>query len=99
MVEASSVVESGLSGLWPSTVTAHGFSSCGTQAPLLQGMWNLPTPGIKPVSPPLTGRILSTVLPGVFCDFTFILNLIVYKNKLDDFRGFFCLFVCFLFSW
>ena len=96
MVEASSVVESGLSGLWASTVTAHGFSSCGTQAPLLQGMWNLPTPGIKPVSPLLTGRILSTVLPGVFCDFTFILNLIVYKNKLDDFRVFF-LFVC-LFS-
>ena len=48
------------------------------------------------MSPPLTGRILSTVLPGVFCDFTFILNLIVYKNKLDDFRVVF-FFVCFVF--
>ena len=49
------------------------------------------------MSPPLIGRILSTVLPGVFCDFTFILNLIVYKNKLDDFRVvFFCCW-CFVF--
>ena len=30
IVEASSVVESGLSGLWASAVAAHGFSSCGT---------------------------------------------------------------------
>ena len=50
MVEASFVVKSGLSGLWASVVAARGLSNCGTWAPLLQGMWNLPTPGIKPVS-------------------------------------------------
>ena len=96
MLEASFIVESGLSGLWASVVAAHGLSSCGTWA-VAQGMWHLPTPGIKPVSPPLTGRFLSTVLPGKFCDFTFILNLVVYKNKLADFKVFFaCLFSVFL---
>ena len=63
MLEASFIVESGLSGLWASVVAAHGLSSCGTWA-VAQGMWHLPTPGIKPVSPPLTGRFLSTVPPG-----------------------------------
>ena len=27
-------------------------------------MWNLPGPGIEPVSPALAGRFFSTVLPG-----------------------------------
>ena len=31
---------------------------------LLQGMWNLPGPGIKSMSPALTGRFLSTTPPG-----------------------------------
>ena len=31
---------------------------------LLQGMWNLPGPGIKSMSPGLTGRFLSTTPPG-----------------------------------
>ena len=32
------------------------FSCCGPWAQLLHGMWNLPGPGIKPVSPALAGR-------------------------------------------
>ena len=40
-----------------------GFSSCGAQAQLLHGMWNLPGPGIKPLPPALAGRFLSTVPP------------------------------------
>ena len=40
------------------------LSSCGTRALLLCGMWTLPRPGIKPVSPALTGRFLSTAPPG-----------------------------------
>ena len=34
-------------------------------------MWNLPEPGIEPVSPALTGGFLSTVLPGKSCLISF----------------------------
>ena len=39
------------------------LSSCGTQAQLLCGMWDLPGPGIEPVSPALAGRFLTTAPP------------------------------------
>ena len=54
-----------------SVVVAHGFSSCslralehrlsscGTRAQLLRGMWDLPGPGIKPVSPALASGFLN----------------------------------------
>ena len=42
----------------------HRLSSCGTRAYLLRGMWDLPGPGLKPVSPALTGGFLSTAPPG-----------------------------------
>ena len=38
--------------------------NCGTRVQLLCSMWDLPRPGIKPVSPALAGRFLSTVPPG-----------------------------------
>ena len=38
--------------------------SCGTRAQLLQSMWNLYRPGIKPEFPALAGGFLSIVLPG-----------------------------------
>ena len=41
-----------------------GLSSCGTWASLSHGMWNLPGPGIKPVSPALTRRFLTSGLLG-----------------------------------
>ena len=41
-----------------------GFSSCCSQAQLPHSMWNLPEPGIEPVSPPLAGGFLTTVPPG-----------------------------------
>ena len=31
------------------------LSNCGSRAQLLRGMWDLPGPGIKPVSPALAG--------------------------------------------
>ena len=40
------------------------LSSCGAQAQLLHGMWDLPGPGPEPVSPALAGRFLTTVPPG-----------------------------------
>ena len=41
-----------------------GFSSCGAQALLLCGMWDLPGPGLELMSPALAGRFLTTAPPG-----------------------------------
>ena len=38
--------------------------SCGSRAQLLRGMWDLPRPGLEPVSPALAGRFSTTVPPG-----------------------------------
>ena len=35
------------------------LSNCGSRAHLLRGMWDLPRPGLEPVSPALAGRILN----------------------------------------
>ena len=42
----------------------RGLSSCGPGDHLLHGMWNLPRPGIEPVSPAFVGRFPSTVPLG-----------------------------------
>ena len=42
----------------------HRPSSCGAQAYLLHGMWDLPGPGLEPVSPALAGGFSTTVPPG-----------------------------------
>lgn len=42
----------------------RGLGSCGAAVYLLGGMWGLTGPGIKDVSPALTGRLLSTAPPG-----------------------------------
>ena len=43
------------------------LSSCGSRAQLLRGMWDLPGPGLEPMSPALTGRFSSTAPPGKPC--------------------------------
>ena len=40
------------------------LSNCGSLAQLLRSMWDLPRPGLKPVSPALAGRF-STAAPPV----------------------------------
>ena len=40
------------------------LSNCGSQAQLLRGMWDLPRPGLEPVSPALAGRFPTTAPPG-----------------------------------
>ena len=40
------------------------FSNCGLRAQLLRGMWDLPRPGLEPVSPALAGRFSTTAPPG-----------------------------------
>ena len=52
-----------------SPVAEHGLqtrrlSSCGSRAQLLHGMWDLPRPGLEPVSPALAGRFSTTAPPG-----------------------------------
>ena len=39
------------------------LSNCGSQAQLLRGMWDLPRPGLEPVSPALAGRVSTTAPP------------------------------------
>ena len=63
-------------GTWASVVAARGLnscglrplerklSSCGARTQLLRGMWDLPGPGIEPVSPALAGGFLTTAPPG-----------------------------------
>ena len=40
------------------------LSSCGSWAQLLHGMWDLPRPGLGPVSPALAGGFSTTAPPG-----------------------------------
>ena len=52
-----------------SLVTEHRLqtrrlSSCGSRAQLLRGMWDLPRPGLEPVSPASAGRFSTTAPPG-----------------------------------
>ena len=63
-------------GTWASAVVARGLSSCGLRtlelrlsscgalAYLLHRMWDLPGPGLEPVSLVLAGRFLTTAPPG-----------------------------------
>ena len=45
----------------------HRLSSCGARASLLRGTWDLPGPGLEPVSPALAGGFLTTAPPGKPC--------------------------------
>ena len=40
------------------------LSSCGSRAQLLRDTWDLPRPGLEPVSPALAGRFSTTAPPG-----------------------------------
>ena len=51
-------------GTWAFIVVARGLSSCGSRGQLLCGMWDLPRPGLEPMSPALAGGFLTTAPPG-----------------------------------
>ena len=55
-IAASLVVEHKLRTRW--------LSNCGSRAQLLRGMWDLPRPGLEPVSPALAGRFSTIAPPG-----------------------------------
>ena len=42
----------------------HRLSSCGSRVQLLHSMWDLPRPGLEPVSPALAGGFSTTAPPG-----------------------------------
>ena len=42
----------------------RSLSNCGSRAQLFCGMWDLPRPGLEPVSPALAGRFSTTAPPG-----------------------------------
>ena len=45
------------------------LSNCGSRAQSLRGMWDLPRPGLEPVSPAFAGRLSTTAPPGKPCHF------------------------------
>ena len=47
------------------------LSSCDSRAQLLRGMWDLPRPGLEPVSPALAGRFSTIAPPGKPCLYSF----------------------------
>ena len=57
------------------------LSSCGSRAPPLHGMWDLPRPRLEPVSPSLAGRLSTTAPPGK----PYLLNLkcVVLKAAME----------------
>ena len=54
------------------------LSNCGPRAQLLRGMWDLPGPGLEPVSPALAGRLSTTAPPGRPLD-----DIFKCKRQLD----------------
>ena len=42
----------------------HRLSNCGPRAQPLRGTWDLPRPGLEPMSPALSGRLSTTAPPG-----------------------------------
>ena len=61
------------------------LSSCGSRAQLLRGMWDLPRPGLEPLSPALAGRLSTTAPPGKpYCTLnTSHLYFLIYPYYFD----------------
>ena len=59
------------SGLTGSSSHSTGVSHCDAWAWFPRGMWELPRPGVEPVSPALTGRFFTTLPPGKSCPIFF----------------------------
>ena len=58
------------------------LSSCGAPAQLLRGMWDLPGPGLEPVSPALAGGFLTTAPPGKPPHYTFLFKVTFLHSHL-----------------
>ena len=73
--------------LWSTGFRHVGFSSCGARAPLLHGMWDLPGPGLEPMSPALAGGFPTTAPPGkpdwIFLKLFFDLKILHAEIKME----------------
>ena len=86
--------------LWSTGSRRMGFSSCGSWALerklsscgawtfLLSSMWDLPGPGLEPVSPALAGGFLTTLPPGKCLS---ILYPVVFPTRFESFLMVLCL--------
>ena len=65
------------------------LSNCGSRAQLLRGMWDLPRPGLEPVSPALAGRFSPTAPPGKppFACFNFYLLIYLFTGHTAQHAG------------
>ena len=79
VVVASVVVARGLSscGFW---ALECRLSSCGARAYLLRSMWDLPGPGLEPVSLALAGGFLTSVPPGKSLPWSLSLSFIYCRD-------------------
>ena len=59
------------------------LSNCGSRAQLLRGMWDLPRPGLEPVSPALAGRFSTTVPTGKPKAIYSLYYICISQNRLD----------------
>ena len=67
------------------------LSNCGSRAQPLRGTWDLPRPGLKPVSPALAGRLSTTTPPRKpYLFFKFFFMWIFLKSLLNLLQYFFC---------
>ena len=63
----------------PTWALEHGPESCGAGAQLLRGEWDLPGPGIEPVSPALAGGFFTIKPPGK----PQVMNLVVVEVSVE----------------
>ena len=76
---ASLIAEPWVQCMRATVFAARRLGSWGSRAKLLQGMWNRPGPGIKPVSPALTGGFFTTEPPGKPFIYLFLKILLEYR--------------------
>ena len=70
------------------------LSSCGSRAQLLRGMWDLPRPGLEPVSPALASRFSTTAPPGKPYTLSLIMLFLSSQHiPLPFFLSYFLLFL------
>ena len=68
------------------------LSSCGSRAQPLRGLWDLPRPGLEPVSPALAGRVSTTAPPGKPPSLVFCLCFFFFSFALPSYVGGFLAF-------
>ena len=76
------------------------LSNCGSRAQPLRGMWDLPRPGLEPMSPALAGRLSTTAPPGkpsgnIFNNnYFFILCKNYFFHQKRKCKLVFCVYLC-----